>query len=84
MESLGNVCHTCEQDIPVEFKKGMVEAEKQELQVKERALFEAQDSLKKDKEYNFEVLMNKKIIKNWEDTYNQGEHNTGTTNAPAL
>jgi len=69
MQSLGNVCHTCEQDIEETFKRGLIDAEQKELQVKTDALIEIEKEINRIKIDNAEVSKSKKVIKEWEDTY---------------
>ena len=70
INNLGDECPTCEQEIPSEFKKSLIEdteTELSELRVKGRAL---QEFIQETRSVNAKIDYRNKIEREWKDLYN--------------
>lgn len=69
MEKLGHHCHTCEQEIDLDLKRSLIDAETKKIEkARERAL-EIDNEIVRIKENNSEYNSLVKIQKEWEDLY---------------
>jgi DNA repair exonuclease SbcCD ATPase subunit len=69
MTSLGDVCHTCEQAIPTEFKTSLIDQEREALKalLLEKEELEAKIALAQ--KHNREVTKTQKKIQEWEELF---------------
>lgn len=69
LEGLGNVCPTCEQSVPEQFKLEHIHKEKEKLPEQDRKYKEIQKKIREIQEKNERTLLRNKKIKEWEDLY---------------
>jgi len=69
MEDLGNVCPTCEQSVPEEFKLDHIQKEKQKIAEQEGTYKDIQAKIKEIQDKNERVILKSRKIKEWEDLY---------------
>ena len=78
MESLDNVCPTCEQPVSEEFKLEHINKEKEKLPEQDRKYKSIQTKIKEIQEKNERILLRNKKIKEWEDLYRSIKHDMPT------
>lgn len=69
MEDLGNVCPTCEQSVPEQFKLDHIHKEKEKITEQEGNYKSIQTKIREIQEKNERALLRAKKIKEWEDLY---------------
>lgn len=74
MEDLGNVCPTCEQSVPEQFKLDHIQKEKQKITEQEGAYKDIQTKIREIQEKNERAILKGRKIKEWEDLYRSIKH----------
>lgn len=69
MESLDNVCPTCEQPVSEEFKNSQISEEKEKISEQKRKYESLEEKIREIKEKNERVSLRRKKIREWEDLY---------------
>lgn len=69
MESLDNVCPTCEQPVSEEFKNSQISEEKEKISEQKRKYESFEEKIREIKEKNERVSLRRKKIREWEDLY---------------
>lgn len=69
MEALGNVCPTCDQSVPEQFRLEQISKEKQKVLEQEGYYQDIQKKIKEIQERNERVVLKNSKIKEWEDIY---------------
>lgn len=69
MESLGNVCPTCDQTVPEQFKLEQISKEREKIVEQETKHKDIQAIIKDIQERNEQVILKNNKIKEWEDIY---------------
>jgi DNA repair exonuclease SbcCD ATPase subunit len=78
MEDLGNVCPTCEQSVPEQFKLDHIHKEKEKITEQEGNYKSIQTKIREIQEKNERALLRAKKIKEWEDLYRSIKHDMPT------
>jgi DNA repair exonuclease SbcCD ATPase subunit len=78
MEDLGNVCPTCEQSVPEQFKLDHIHKEKEKITEQEGNYKSIQTKIREIQEKNERALLRGKKIKEWEDLYRSIKHDMPT------
>lgn len=78
MEDLGNVCPTCEQSVPEQFKLDHIHKEKEKITEQEGNYKSIQTKIREIQEKNERALLRTKKIKEWEDLYRSIKHDMPT------
>ena len=69
LKSLGDVCPTCEQDIPESFKTDLIRVEELRISEAQDKCTELEQKIAEIKKHNAEVIRQSKLQKDWEDLY---------------
>jgi DNA repair exonuclease SbcCD ATPase subunit len=78
MEDLGNVCPTCEQSVPEQFKFDHIYKEKEKITEQEGKYKDIQARIKQIQEKNERARLKSKKLKEWEDLYRSIKHDMPT------
>lgn len=78
MEDLGNVCPTCEQSVPEQFKFDHIHKEKEKITEQEGNYKSIQAKIREIQEKNERALLRNRKIKEWEDLYRSIKHDMPT------
>jgi len=78
MEDLGNVCPTCEQSVPEQFKLDHIHKEKEKITEQEGNYKSIQAKIREIQEKNERALLRNRKIKEWEDLYRSIKHDMPT------
>lgn len=79
LESLGDHCPTCEQDIDSSFKQSLINSEKDELDAAKQRCQELTDIVKRIKEENEQFRHKIQTQKSWEELYRLVDFSLPTT-----
>jgi len=69
MEKLGDTCPTCEQDVDEDFKRQLIQKEREELQTVEQKIDEIEELIKSVKQNNTRFKMKQEKIHEWEELF---------------
>jgi len=78
MEDLGNVCPTCEQSVPEQFKLDHIHKEKEKITEQEGKYKDIQARIKEIQEKNERAVLKNRKLKEWEDLYRSIKHDMPT------